>query len=277
MIAVIDYGVGNLFSLCRSLEAVGQTPVVTGDPAVLRRADKLFLPGVGAFADAAEKLRRTGLDRVIREEAAQGKPILGICLGMQLLFEESREFGTWQGLGLLPGKVVPMEGVVPQAYKIPHIGWNGLHFPAGRRHPLLAGVEEGDCVYFVHSFYAAECDDIVTSNIFGDILSDEASQITGSIGMLPSASLAQGNFGMYEPVHGSAPDIAGQDKANPMATILSAAMMLRYTFGLGQEADAIENAVKSVLDQGYRTPDLFAGEGTLVGTAEMGRRIAEAI
>ena len=120
-------------------------------------------------------------------------------------------------------------------------------------------------------------DVIVTSNIFGDILSDEASQITGSIGMLPSASLAQGNFGMYEPVHGSAPDIAGQDKANPMATILSAAMMLRYTFGLGQEADAIENAVKSVLDQGYRTPDLFAWEGTLVGTAEMGRRIAEAI
>lgn len=120
-------------------------------------------------------------------------------------------------------------------------------------------------------------DVIVTSNIFGDILSDEASQITGSIGMLPSASLAQGNFGMYEPVHGSAPDIAGQDKANPMATILSAAMMLRYTFGLGQEADAIENAVKSVLDQGYQTPDLFAGEGTLVGTAEMGRRIAEAI
>ena len=120
-------------------------------------------------------------------------------------------------------------------------------------------------------------DVIVTSNIFGDILSDEASQITGSIGMLPSASLAQGNFGMYEPVHGSAPDIAGQDKANPMATILSAAMMLRYTFGLGQEAYAIENAVKSVLDQGYRTPDLFAGEGTLVGTAEMGRRIAEAI
>ena len=120
-------------------------------------------------------------------------------------------------------------------------------------------------------------DVIVTSNIFGDILSDEASQITGSIGMLPSASLAKGNFGMYEPVHGSAPDIAGQDKANPMATILSAAMMLRYTFGLLQAADAVENAVKAVLDQGYRTPDLFAGEGTLIGTAEMGRRIAEAI
>lgn len=120
-------------------------------------------------------------------------------------------------------------------------------------------------------------DVIVTSNIFGDILSDEASQITGSIGMLPSASLAKGNFGMYEPVHGSAPDLAGQDKANPMATILSAAMMLRYTFGLLAEAEAIENAVKAVLDQGYRTPDLFAGEGTLIGTAEMGRRIAEAI
>ena len=120
-------------------------------------------------------------------------------------------------------------------------------------------------------------DVIVTSNIFGDILSDEASQITGSIGMLPSASLAEGNFGMYEPVHGSAPDIAGQDKANPMATILSAAMMLRYTFGLGKEADAIENAVKSVLDQGYRTPDLYAGQGTQVGTARMGDLIAAAI
>ena len=120
-------------------------------------------------------------------------------------------------------------------------------------------------------------DVIVTSNIFGDILSDEASQITGSIGMLPSASLAKGNFGMYEPVHGSAPDLAGQDKANPMATILSAAMMLRYTFGLLAEAEAIENAVKAVLDQGYRTPDLYAGEGTLIGTAEMGRRIAEEI
>ena len=120
-------------------------------------------------------------------------------------------------------------------------------------------------------------DVIVTSNIFGDILSDEASQITGSIGMLPSASLAEGKFGMYEPVHGSAPDIAGQDKANPMATILSAAMMLRYTFGLGAEADAIENAVKSVLDQGYRTPDLYAGQGTQVGTAQMGDLIAAAI
>ena len=120
-------------------------------------------------------------------------------------------------------------------------------------------------------------DVIVTSNILGDILSDEASQITGSIGMLPSASLAVGNFGMYEPIHGSAPDIAGQDKANPTATILSVAMMLRYTFGLGAEADAIENAVKAVLAQGLRTPDLFTGEGKLVGTQEMGAAIAAAI
>lgn len=120
-------------------------------------------------------------------------------------------------------------------------------------------------------------DVIVTSNIFGDILSDEASQITGSIGMLPSASLAKGNFGMYEPVHGSAPDIAGQNKANPMATILSAAMMLRYTFGLSEEADAIEAAVKKVLADGYRTPDLMANGGKEIGTKEAGDLIVAAI
>ena len=120
-------------------------------------------------------------------------------------------------------------------------------------------------------------DVIVTSNIFGDILSDEASQITGSIGMLPSASLAKGNFGMYEPIHGSAPDIAGQDKANPTATILSVGMMLRYTLGLSAEADAVDAAVKAVLAKGYRTPDLYTGEGILVGTAEMGKQIADAI
>lgn len=120
-------------------------------------------------------------------------------------------------------------------------------------------------------------DVIVTSNIFGDILSDEASQITGSIGMLPSASLAKGNFGMYEPVHGSAPDIAGQNKANPMATILSAAMMLRYTFGLSQEANAIEKAVKNVLAAGYRTPDLMANGGKEIGTKEAGDLIVDFI
>ena len=161
MIAVIDYGVGNLFSLCRSLEAIGQQPVVTGDPALLRQADRLFLPGVGAFQDAIAKLRQTGLDQVIREEAAKGKPILGICLGMQLLFEESLEFGRWEGLGLIPGKVVPMEGVIPADYKIPHIGWNALHFPQKDRHPLRGTGQEGDCVYFVHSFYATDCDEAV--------------------------------------------------------------------------------------------------------------------
>ena len=161
MIAVIDYGVGNLFSLCRSLEAIGQQPVVTGDPELLRQADKLFLPGVGAFQDAADKLRQSGLDQVIKEEVAKGKPILGICLGMQLLFEESHEFGQWKGLGLIPGKVVTMEGVIPAHYKVPHIGWNALSFPAGARHPLLKTVEAGDCVYFVHTFYATECDESV--------------------------------------------------------------------------------------------------------------------
>lgn len=162
MIAVIDYGVGNLFSLCRSLEAIGQEPVVTGDPALLRQANKLFLPGVGAFADAAAKLRQTGLDQVILEEAAKGKPLMGICLGMQLLFDESLEFGQYKGLGLIPGRVVPMEGVIPADYKIPHIGWNTLHFPADKpRHKLLETVQDNECVYFVHSFYATDCNDAV--------------------------------------------------------------------------------------------------------------------
>ena len=120
-------------------------------------------------------------------------------------------------------------------------------------------------------------DVIVTSNIFGDIISDEASQITGSIGMLPSASLSDGAFGMYEPIHGSAPDIAGMDIANPSATILSAGMMLRYSFGLNAEADAIEAAVTEVLDAGYRTPDIYSEGTTKVGTKEMGRLISEKI
>ena len=171
MIAVIDYGVGNVFSLCRSLEAIGQTPVVTGDPDQLRKADKLFLPGVGAFADAAAKLRDTGLDRVIKEEAAKGKPLMGICLGMQLLFEESYEFGQYEGLGLIPGKVSGMEGTIPTELKIPHIGWNRLLFPDRPRHPLLQTVEDGDCVYFVHSFYATDCDEAVIAQAeYGKVL-----------------------------------------------------------------------------------------------------------
>lgn len=177
MIAVIDYGVGNLFSLCRSLEAIGQDPLVTGDAEKLRQADRLILPGVGAFADAADKLRATGLDQVLREEAGKGKPILGICLGMQLLFDESLEFGRCPGLGLIPGRVVPMEGVIPPDYKIPHIGWNALRFPQGARHPLLKTLREGDCVYFVHSFWADECGDAcIASTEYGAELTAAAAR-----------------------------------------------------------------------------------------------------
>lgn len=165
MIAVIDYGVGNLFSLCRSLEAIGQTPLVTGDAEQLRQADRLILPGVGAFADAAEKLRSTGLDRVIREEAGKGKPILGICLGMQLLFDYSLEYGRHEGLGLIPGSVRPIGDFIPAGYKIPHIGWNALHFPAGKPvSPLFRHIREGECVYFVHSFCGAECEECLIAS-----------------------------------------------------------------------------------------------------------------
>ena len=156
MIGIIDYGVGNLFSLRRSLEYVGAEAVVSGDEAVLRSAEKLILPGVGAFGDAAAKLRATGLDRLVLEEAAAGKPLLGICLGMQLLFEESEEYGLHKGLGLLPGRVVAMEGRLPAGLPIPHIGWNGLTLtnPAC---PLFRDTKDGDCVYFVHSYYAEGC------------------------------------------------------------------------------------------------------------------------
>lgn len=158
MIAIIDYGVGNLFSLRSSLAAVGAQAVVTGDSAVIRAADKLILPGVGAFADAAALLRSTGLDKVVCQEAQSGKPLLGICLGMQLLFEESLEYGRHPGLGLIPGTVAPIRDVIPAGYKVPHIGWNALHFPKDRPvHPLLSQIREGDCVYFVHSYYGANC------------------------------------------------------------------------------------------------------------------------
>ena len=159
MIAVIDYGVGNLFSLCSSLERIGAEAVVTSDPEIIAKADKLILPGVGAFADAAKKLRESGLDQVIKQQVAAGKEIMGICLGMQMLFEKSYEFGEHQGLGLLKGSVIPMEGTIPDGLKIPHIGWNALHFAKDSK--LLRYIKEGDCVYFVHSFYATDCDDSV--------------------------------------------------------------------------------------------------------------------
>ena len=158
MIAIIDYGVGNLFSLRSSLAAVGAQAVVTGDSAVIRAADKLILPGVGAFADAAALLRSTGLDKVVCQEAQTGKPLLGICLGMQLLFEKSLEYGRHPGLGLIPGTVAPIRDVIPAGYKVPHIGWNALHCPKDRPvHPLFSQIREGDCVYFVHSYYGANC------------------------------------------------------------------------------------------------------------------------
>ncbi len=156
-IAIIDYGVGNLFSLCSSLRAIGADAVVTPDPDVIRAADRIILPGVGAFADAAAKLRATGLDRVICEEAQKGKKIMGICLGMQMLFEKSYEYGEHKGLGLIPGRVVPMEGYIPADLKIPHIGWNPLILKGESKHPLLRYVSEGDCVYFVHSYFATDC------------------------------------------------------------------------------------------------------------------------
>ena len=165
MIAIIDYGVGNLFSLCSSLQSIGAEAVVTPDPAVIRAADRIILPGVGAFADAAEKLRATGLDQVLLEEAARGKKIMGICLGMQMLFEESFEYGIHKGLGLIPGRVVPMAGYIPEELKVPHIGWNPLILKGspdgGDKHPLLKYVNEGDCVYFVHSYFATDCQESV--------------------------------------------------------------------------------------------------------------------
>ena len=166
MIAIVDYGVGNLFSLNSSLACIGAESIVTADEAVLRSADKILLPGVGAFEDAARKLRSSGLADLLKELASSGKPLLGICLGMQLLFEKSYEYGEHEGLGLIPGNVRPIRDVIPADYKIPHIGWNGLHFR--QENPLFKYVKEGDCVYFVHSFYAADCeDDVVATAEYG--------------------------------------------------------------------------------------------------------------
>ena len=159
MIAIIDYGVGNLFSLSHSLSAVGAEVVVTGDAEVIARAERVVLPGVGAFGDAAAKLRETRLDALVKAMARQGKPVMGICLGMQLLLEKSFEFGEHAGLGLIPGEVRPIAEVIPEGLKIPHIGWNRLDVT--RPHPILRDVKPGDCVYFVHSYYGARCEESV--------------------------------------------------------------------------------------------------------------------
>ncbi len=167
MIAIIDYGVGNLFSLKSSFAAIGEETVVTSSPEVIKAADKLVLPGVGAFGDAVEKLESSGLVPIITEQANSGKPLLGVCLGMQLLFESSEEYGEHKGLGLLKGSILGMEGRIGKNLKIPHIGWNALHIK--KENPLLKYVKEGDCVYFVHSFYAAVSDgSLIATTDYGE-------------------------------------------------------------------------------------------------------------
>ncbi len=178
MIAIVDYGVGNLFSLRSSLLYIGQEAVITADPAVLRAAEKIILPGVGAFGDAAEKLRATGLGELVKQEAGKGKPVLGICLGMQLLLEKSYEYGEHEGLGLIPGVIRPIADVIPADYKIPHIGWNALRF-GSEKHPLFRYLEEGDHVYFVHSYYGAQCEESVIA--------------TAEYGASLTAAVARGN------------------------------------------------------------------------------------
>jgi glutamine amidotransferase len=160
MIAIIDYGVGNLFSLKCSFQSIGADICVTSDPEVIASADRIILPGVGAFEDAARKLRESGLDKVIKKECANGKPLLGICLGMQLLFERSFEYGEHEGLGLIKGSIRPISDVIDADLKIPHIGWNALHF-GDSKDELFKYLNEGDFVYFVHSYYGADCEESV--------------------------------------------------------------------------------------------------------------------
>ena len=168
MVAIVDYGVGNLFSLRASLEYLGADVTVTGDAAVLRRAGHIILPGVGAFGDAAARLRETGLDAAVTEAARGGTPLLGICLGMQLLLERSFEFGEHRGLGLLRGDVTPIAPLLPAGYKVPQIGWNALHFPADRpRSPIFKYLQEGDFVYFVHSYHAGGSPDVTATCEYG--------------------------------------------------------------------------------------------------------------
>ena len=157
MLAIIDYGVGNLFSLQCSLKKIGVDAVVTKDIEEIKNADRIILPGVGAFGDASKKLYESGLVDVITEEAKSGKPFLGICLGMQLLFEKGYEYGEHDGLGFIKGNVVSLEGKIPAQLNIPHMGWNGLDFK--KESPLFKYINDGDFVYFVHSYYATDCDE----------------------------------------------------------------------------------------------------------------------
>ncbi len=162
MIAIVDYGVGNLYSLSSSLKFIGEDVVVTGEKDKIARADKMILPGVGAFSDAMKKLTDSGIADIIKEQANLGKDIMGICLGMQLLFEKSYEYGEHKGLSLLKGNIVPLEGYIDKRLKIPHIGWNSLKFE--RESKLFKYINEGDYVYFVHSYYACECSESIIAS-----------------------------------------------------------------------------------------------------------------
>ena len=167
MIAIIDYGVGNLFSLSSSFSAIGQEVRVTDDADEIRKADKIILPGVGAFEDAIRKLKNTGLDTVLKEEAAKGKPVMGICLGMQMLFERSFEYGCHEGLGLIKGDVVAFEGKIDSSLKIPHIGWNALEIDESL--PIFRYIKNGDHVYFVHSYFAGVTDETIAKCEYGTV------------------------------------------------------------------------------------------------------------
>jgi glutamine amidotransferase len=158
MIGIVDYGVGNIFSLCSSFKKIGAHAELIKDPAKLAECDRIILPGVGAFGDAREKLRASGMEDALMAEVRAGKPMLGICLGMQLLFEKSYEFGEYDGLGLVKGVIRPISDVIPDDYDVPHIGWNALDFSDNE---LFKYIKKGDFVYFVHSFYGAECEDSV--------------------------------------------------------------------------------------------------------------------
>ena len=167
MIAIIDYGVGNLFSLKSSFCAIGQEVKVTDDADEIRKADKIILPGVGAFEDAVKKLKNTGLDLVLKEEAEKGKPVMGICLGMQMLFERSFEYGCHEGLGLIKGDIIPFEGEIDSSLKIPHIGWNALEIKEDL--PIFKYIKNGDHVYFVHSYFAAVTDETIAKCEYGTV------------------------------------------------------------------------------------------------------------
>ena len=157
MIAIVDYGVGNLFSLKSSFSAIGADVIVTSDENEIKKAEKIILPGVGAFEDAAKKLKTSGLGEIVVNEAKNGKPLLGICLGMQLLLDKSYEFGEHEGLGLIPGEIRPISDVIPGDLKIPQIGWNALKF-RGEKSPLFKYIKDGDFVYFVHSYHGTKCE-----------------------------------------------------------------------------------------------------------------------